>query len=235
MLFCNQKRYSSGGNKMIWGGIQLKTVLILGAAGQISSYLIPALLQQTDFNLKLYARNANNRIKVTDPSRETVIDGDFNDKDTLNQAMDGVDAVYLNEMRDLDSVKNIVAAMDANHVRQFIGATVLGIEDEVKGAFDQWNTSMIESSITKRIKTAKVIKDSDLTYTLLRLAWLYNKDGNTNYELTDSDQPFGGTQVTRQAVAQLIINILQDESRKYARKSLGVNEPNTNWDKPSFY
>ena len=93
MLFCNQKRYSSGGNKMIWGGIQLKTVLILGAAGQISSYLIPALLQQTDFNLKLYARNANNRIKVTDPSRETVIDGDFNDKDTLNQAMDGVDAV----------------------------------------------------------------------------------------------------------------------------------------------
>ena len=224
MLFCNQKRYSSGGNKMIWGGIQLKTVLILGAAGQISSYLIPALLQQTDFNLKLYARNANNRIKVTDPSR-----------DTLNQAMDGVDAVYLNEMRDLDSVKNIVAAMDANHVRQFIGATVLGIEDEVKGAFGQWNTSMIESSITKRIKTAKVIKDSDLTYTLLRLAWLYNKDGNTNYELTDSDQPFGGTQVTRQAVAQLIVNILQDESRKYARKSLGVNEPNTNWDKPSFY
>lgn len=148
------------------------------------------------FNWKLYARNANNRIKVTDPSRETVIDGDFNDKDTLNQAMDGVDAVYLNEMRDLDSVKNIVAAMDANHVRQFIGATVLGIEDEVKGAFGQWNTSMIESSITKRIKTAKVIKDSDLTYTLLRLAWLYNKDGNTNYELTDSDQPFGGTQVT---------------------------------------
>ncbi|WP_154815050.1 NAD(P)H-binding protein, partial [Lactiplantibacillus plantarum] len=70
----------------------MKTVLILGAAGQISSYLIPALLQQTDFNLKLYARNANNRIKVTDSSRETVIDGDFNDKDTLNQAMDGVDA-----------------------------------------------------------------------------------------------------------------------------------------------
>ncbi|WP_261975387.1 hypothetical protein [Lactiplantibacillus plantarum] len=41
--------------------------------------------------------------------------------------------------------------------------------------------------------------------------------------------------MTRQAVAQLIVNILQDESRKYARESLGVNEPNTNWDKPSFY
>ncbi|WP_243674036.1 hypothetical protein [Lentilactobacillus kisonensis] len=51
----------------------MKTVLILGAAGQISSYLIPALLQQTDFNLKLYARNANNRIKVTDLSEKPLL------------------------------------------------------------------------------------------------------------------------------------------------------------------
>jgi uncharacterized protein YbjT (DUF2867 family) len=213
----------------------LKTVLILGAAGQISSFLIPQLLKQTDFNLKLYARNAQSRIKASDPSRETLIDGDFNDTATLNAAMDGVDAVYLNEMRDITSVKNIIAAMDAHHVRQLIGATVLGIEDEVKGAFGQWNTSMIESSITKRKVTAKAVEDSDLTYTLLRLAWLYNKDGNTNYELTESGKPFGGTQVSRQAVAQLIVDILNDQSRKFARKSLGVNEPNTNWDKPSFY
>ncbi|MDN6436438.1 NAD(P)H-binding protein, partial [Lentilactobacillus parabuchneri] len=115
----------------------MKTVLILGAAGQISSFLIPQLLKQTDFNLKLYARNAQSRIKASDPSRETLIDGDFNDTATLNAAMDGVDAVYLNEMRDITSVKNIIAAMDANHVRQLIGATVLGIEDEVKGAFGQ--------------------------------------------------------------------------------------------------
>lgn len=213
----------------------MKTVLILGAAGQIPSFLIPQLLKQTDFNLKLYARNATSRLHVTDPNRETVIDGDFNDHDTLNKAMDGVDAVYLNKMRDITSVKNIIQAMDANHVRQFIGATVLGIEDEVKGAFGQWNTSMIESSITKRKTTAKAIEDSDLTYTLLRLAWLYNKDGNTNYELTESGEPFGGTEVTRQAVAQLIIDILNDNSRKFARKSIGVNEPNTKFDKPSFY
>lgn len=213
----------------------MKTVLILGAAGQISSFLIPQLLKQTDFNVKLYVHNASSRLTISDPNRETLIDGDFNDHDTLNQAMDGVDAVYLNEMRDITSVKNIIEAMDANHVRQFIGATVLGIEDEVKGAFGHWNTSMIESSIIKRKATAKAIEDSDLTYTLLRLAWLYNKDGNTNYELTQSDEPFGGTQVTRQAVAQLIVDILSDNSRKFARKSLGVNEPNTNWDKPSFY
>lgn len=66
----------------------MKTVLILGAAGQISTYLIADLLKQTDYKLKLFARNASKRIKVTDPDRETLIDGDFNDKHALNDALD---------------------------------------------------------------------------------------------------------------------------------------------------
>lgn len=57
-----------------------KNVLILGAAGQISQMLITNLLNDTDFNLKLYSRNLSNRISVKDVSRETVIDGDFSDK-----------------------------------------------------------------------------------------------------------------------------------------------------------
>lgn len=57
-----------------------KNVLILGAAGQISQMLITNLLNDTDFNLKLYGRNLSNRISVKDVSRETVIDGDFSDK-----------------------------------------------------------------------------------------------------------------------------------------------------------
>ncbi|MFD1124446.1 NAD(P)H-binding protein [Lentilactobacillus raoultii] len=213
----------------------MKTILILGAAGQISRYLIVELLKQTDYKLKLFARNASKRIKVTDPSREEVIDGDFNDKRALDTALDGVDAVYLDEMRDLKAVENIVSQMDAIGVKKIIAATVLGVEDEVKGKFGQWNNAMIASSIERRKKTAAVLKKSDLDYTQLRLAWLFDDDQNTDYELTQSGEPFGGTEVSRQAVAKLIVNILKDDSGKYARKSLGVNEPNTNFDKPSFY
>ncbi|MCV3740679.1 NAD(P)H-binding protein [Lentilactobacillus hilgardii] len=213
----------------------MKTVLILGAAGQISTYLIADLLKQTDYKLKLFARNASKRIKVTDPDRETLIDGDFNDKHALNNALDGVDAVYLNEMRDLEAVENIVKQMDANGVKKIIVATVLGVEDEVRGNFGQWNNAMIESSITRRKKTAAVLRKSDLDYTQLRLAWLFNDDNNTDYEVTQSGEPFGGTEVSRQAVAKFIVEILKDDSDKYTRKSLGVNEPNTHFDKPSFY
>jgi hypothetical protein len=44
-----------------------------------------------------------------------------------------------------------------------------------------------------------------------------------------------GAQVTRQAVAQLIADIIKHATGKYVKTSLGVGEPNTNWGKPSFY
>ncbi len=124
--------------------------------------------------------------------------------------------------------------MDANHAVNH-RCHRLGIEDEVKGDLGSMEYQHDWKLHYQTKKTAKAIEDSDLTYTLLRLAWLYDKDGNTNYEITQSGEPFGGTEVTRQAVAQLIIDILNDDSRKFARKSIGVNEPNTNFDKPSFY
>lgn len=213
----------------------MKTVLILGAAGQIATVLTETLLTQTDYHLKLLARRADRRITVTDPERETVITGDFSDRATLDQALTGVDAVYLNEMRDLAAVTTVVRAMETHHVQSLIAATVLGIEDEVPGKFGDWNTMMIASSIAKRKQTAAVVTQSSLDYTLLRLAWLFNDQHQLAYETTQSGQPFGGTEVSREAVAQLITAILQDQTGQYARQSLGVNQPGTQGDKPSFY
>ncbi|NHN35235.1 saccharopine dehydrogenase [Paenibacillus agricola] len=43
-----------------------------------------------------------------------------------------------------------------------------------------------------------------------------------------------GAQVTREAVAQLIVDVIENPA-DYAKTSIGVSEPNTNWSKPSFY
>lgn len=98
----------------------MKTVLILGAAGQIATVLTETLLTQTDYHLKLLARRADRRITVTDPERETVITGDFSDRATLDQALTDVDAVYLNEMRDLAAVTTVVKAMEAHQDRKSV-------------------------------------------------------------------------------------------------------------------
>ena len=112
----------------------------------------------------------------------------------------------------------------------------MDIYDELPGFFGEWNRKMIGVGyIQKHKEAASFIEIPDLNYTILRLTWLYNQEGNRAYQLTSKGELFEGTQVTRQAVSQLIVDILQDSSGKYLRTSLGVGEPNTNWDKPSFY
>ena len=74
--------------------------------------------------------------------------------------------------------------MDEAGVKRLIGATALGIYDEVPGAFGRWNNAMVGSNIPFFKSTAKIVEESDLDYTLLRLTWLYNQEGYEDYHLT---------------------------------------------------
>ncbi|RAS77264.1 NAD(P)H-binding protein [Priestia endophytica] len=212
-------------------------ILILGAAGQIARILTNELLNKTNHSIALYARNGHKRLTIIDDRREVIFDGDFKDKDKLINAMKDVELVYINDMGDEESTKSIIDAMHDAGVRRVIAASILGIYDEVPGAFGEWNKRMIGGSprMRSQIESARLLENSNLDYTLLRLTWLYNQIGNTKYMITQKGEPFKGAQVTRQAVAQLIMDIIEEKSDKYLQASLGVSEPNTDWAKPSFY
>lgn len=212
-------------------------ILILGAAGRIGRLLTADLLAQTPHNVVLYAKNANARLKSDKSERVRIVDGDFRDLDALTGAMYGVDIVYINDLGDDQSTDTIIEAMTKAGVKHVIGASILGIYDEVEGAFGQWNKTMIGHSprMKTQIKSAQAIEGSGLDYTLLRLTWLYDQEGNRDYVLTRKGEPFRSTQVTREAVAQLIVDIIMTEGGRYTGQSLGVGEPDTEWDKPSFY
>ena len=211
-------------------------MLILGAAGEISRMLTDLFLKQTDANVVLFARNAHARLSVTDRTRETLIDGDFKEDEKLKEAMPGVDVVYINSMGDKEAMLAIANAMKSTGIKRVVGATILGIYDEVPGAFGNWNRRMVGLGRIRQVAEAtKVFEDAAFDYTLLRLTWLYNQEGNTNYMLTQKGEPFVGAQITRQAVAKLIVDIITSIDDRFIKKSLGVSEPHTNWDKPSFY
>ncbi|WP_312094966.1 saccharopine dehydrogenase [Niallia sp.] len=53
--------------------------------------------------------------------------------------------------------------------------------------------------------------------------------------LTQKGGNFIGAQVTREAITQLIIDILDDTSNQFIGKSIGVSELGTDWEKSSFY
>jgi len=211
-------------------------ILILGAAGQIGRMLAEDLLRQTEHTVVLYAREATRRLQSIDSMRITIQDGDFKDNKSLAAAMEGVDLVYLNAMDDKPGIENILATMQKQRVKRIVVSSILGIYDEVPGAFGKWNKQMVgEDRIKKHALNASLIEVDQLDYTVLRLTWLYNKKDNRKYLLTQKGDPFQGAQVTRQAVSQLIVDITNEPTSKFIKTSLGVSEPNTNWNKPSFY
>ncbi|RYE33101.1 MAG: SAM-dependent methyltransferase [Sphingobacteriaceae bacterium] len=211
-------------------------IVILGAAGQIARLVTADLLAQTTHQLVLFARNGGKRLQVTDKQRATIVEGDFQDEKSLSIAMDGADFVYVNAMDDTKGLKAILATMKEENVNRIIGASILGIYDEVPGAFGAWNKRMVgEKRIKLMAENVSLVETSGLDYTILRLTWLYNQKNNRAYDITLNGEAFKGAQVTREAVSQLIVDIINEPTEKYAKTSLGVSEPDTNWDKPSFY
>lgn len=212
----------------------MKNVLIVGAGGQIAKHAVDLLLKDKSNHLTLFLRKSKKLGKVAS-SNVRVIEGDVLDLKKLNEALEGQDLVYANLAGDLDKqAKNIVKAMQESGVNRLIFITSLGIYDEVPGAFGKWNKNEI-GDMTKSPyrKAADIIETSDLDYTILRPAWL-SDDDEIDYETTQKNEPFKGTEVSRKSVAALVVKLI-DNPKLQIRKNLGVNKPNTDGDKPSFY
>ncbi|WP_461215977.1 SDR family oxidoreductase [Lacticaseibacillus sp. GG6-2] len=214
----------------------MSNVLILGANGQIARLAEKQLLSETKHHLTLFLRDAK-RLEVTDPDRETVVEGDATDPEALGKAMAGIDIVYANlgGGKTIETqAKAVVQAMDLAKISRLIWISTLGIYNEVPGAFGKWNHQQLDGGyLEPYTKAAKVVEHSDLDYTIIRPAWLSNND-EVNYELTHRDDLFKGTEVSRKSVADLVTKLINDP-KKYVQDSLGVNQPNTDGDKPSFY
>lgn len=212
-------------------------IAILGAAGQISRILTEKLKDESDHEIVMFARNGSQRLEVVNSGRETIIDGDFNDTEALKRAISGADVVYLNEMADDSGTENIIEVMEGSGVRRLIAASVLDIYDDVAGEFGRWNDSIIGSLPVMQVhkEKAQSVENSNLDYTLLRLTWLYNNPENESYNTTNKGEPFVGAQVTRNAVARMVMDIIEDPA-KFSRGSPGVFEPGSeHMDKPEFY
>lgn len=216
-----------------------KQVLVLGATGKIAGHAIEALLKNTDDHLLLFTRHPQNLTNI-DEDRETVIKGDTLETGSLDAAVEMADVVYAN-LRNPEieqQAKNIVAAMDKNGVKQLVWISSIGIYDEVPGKFGDWNNEMLgggqeNSYLGTYRKAADVISASDLDYTIIRPAWLTDKD-EVDYETTNRGEDFKGTEVSRKSIGYFVAKVIANPS-EYVRTDLGVNKPNTDGDKPAWY
>ena len=211
-------------------------ILILGAHGKIAQLVREKLSETSDSSnlIRLFLRDANRIQNIR--KNEEVMEGDAANFDDLVKALVDVDFVYANlaGKNIEDQAKNIVKAMDAASKKRLVWISTLGIYDEVPGEFGKWNHQMLDGGYLETYAAAaEIIENSDLDYTIIRPAWLTNKD-EVDFELTQKGEPFKGTEVSRKSIAAFVTEIMQ-EPNKYIKQSLGVNKPNTAGKKPAWY
>lgn len=207
-------------------------VLILGASGQIARWAVQMLGEHASVEQTLLVRDPR-KLVSSEPANAKIVIGDVMDKKLLSQIMEGQDVVYANLAGDVDTqTERILDAMQAKGVRRLIFVNSLGIYDEVPGKFGEWNRREIGQYLPPYRRAADLIEASGTDYTILRAAWLQDKD-EVDYETTTRGEPFKGTEVSRKSVAALVVELVRHPAR-LVRANVGVNKPNTDGDKPAF-
>lgn len=192
-------------------------ILILGAHGQIARVATRLLLERTDAHLTLYLRRASRLRDVGPEDRVSVVEGDVLDASALDEAMQGVDVVYANLSGPMeDQARNIVRAMTKAGVKRLIFVSSMGIYDEVPG-------ERHGSVLDPYRNSVKVIEASDLDYTVIRPAWLNDRD-EIAYGTTRKGETFVNKDATvsRKSVADLIVKLALTPGLE-SRGSLGVH------------
>lgn len=211
----------------------MQTVLIIGANGKVSIEATKIFLEDSNFNVDLFLRNAH-RIPDYASNRVTVYEGDAKNSKDLEQALDKVDVVFASLSGSLDiEAQAIVDAMSKKDVKRLIFVAAPGIYDELPANFNEFNKSQFGEKLTKYRKAADIIEASTLDYTIIRPAWLTFKN-ETDYEVTSKDTQFRGTEVSRRSIASLAVRIAKNPEL-YSKENIGVNKPNTDGDKPAWF
>lgn len=211
----------------------MQTLLIIGANGKVSIEATKLFLEDSNFNVDLFLRNAH-RIPDYASNRVTVYEGDAKNSKDLEQALDKVDVVFASLSGSLDiEAQAIVDAMSKKDVKRLIFVAAPGIYDELPAKFNEFNKSQFGDKLTKYRKAADIIEASTLDYTIIRPAWLTFKN-ETDYEVTSKDTQFRGTEVSRRSIASLAVRIAKNPEL-YSKENIGVNKPNTDGDKPAWF
>ncbi|HTY87498.1 MAG TPA: NAD(P)H-binding protein [Candidatus Acidoferrum sp.] len=196
----------------------MTNILILGANGQIARVATDLFLKRPDTRLTLYLRDSRRLRLSGHADRVRIVEGDVLDVGKLEAAMAGQNVVYANLDGELgQQARCIVWAMQKVGIKRVIFISSMGIYDEIPG---ERHGSILEPYCN----SARIIEASGLDYTILRPAWLNNRD-EIDYGITHKGEPFknAAEQVSRKSVADLVVKLATTPGLEI-RSSLGVHK-----------
>ena len=215
----------------------MTNVLILGANGQIARLVEERLLkEQPDVELTLFLRNSKRLANLANNDHVRIIEGDVENEKEVADAMHGQDIVYVamvDHDHDNQITKNVIEAMKHNNVNRIISSNILGIYNEVPGEFGRWNHEQVKSGLNAAIKSAELLEDSRLDYTIIRIPWLNDRD-EIKYTITHKNEEYVGVSGSRKSIADLIVKIIADPSY-LSKDSVGLADPDTQGESRPVY
>jgi uncharacterized protein YbjT (DUF2867 family) len=200
---------------------QMTNVLIIGATGSIGSVTRKYFLENTDDQLTLMSRYPQ-KLGQLNECRERAIAGSVMDTTILQAALQGQDVVFAALSGDLaKTARQLVRVMEQTAVRRLLFITSMGIYNEIPANVGTSGNLRSNPILQDYRDAADIIANSSLNYTMIRPGWFDNGD-DTNYQLTKKGEPFGGHDVSRQSIADLVVRLSHDETLG-SRDSLGIN------------
>lgn len=214
-------------------------LLIMAANGQIALIVEDRVLSESafkDVELTLFLRNSSRLSNLANNSRVTVVEGSLDNENDVNKAVSGQDMVFVAVVDHTSNnawTKNVIAAMKANNVQRVVFTNILGLYDEVPGEFGRWNRQSVMSGLPAAINSDKLLDESGLDYTTLRLPWLNDRD-EVKYVVTHKNDQYNGVSGSRQSIADVVLKIVADPTFG-SKDSLGIADPATQGsDRPVY-
>lgn len=211
--------------------------LILAANGQIARIVEQRILNQPDFadvKLTLGLRN-HQRLSKLEPDAH-VLEVDLTKLDDVKKATHNQDMVFVavvDHTTDNIITKNVITAMKDNNVSRVLFTNILGIYNEVGGEFGRWNHEYTLPGLQTAINSDKLLAESGLQYTTLRLPWLNDRD-EIKYTITTRNEPYDGVSGSRKSIADAIIKMIHNP-KLYVNDSIGIADPDTQGEDRPVY
>jgi hypothetical protein len=108
-------------------------------------------------------------------------------------------------------IQKIVDAMDKEHVERLLFLTSMGVCNEVPLTPGASGDLTDQSLLEPYQEVIAVVENSDLNYTIIRPSWLDNGKDVDNYEVVHNGQPFHVDQVSRESVADFIVQLAHSQ------------------------
>ncbi|MGX7111400.1 NAD(P)H-binding protein [Gemella cuniculi] len=200
----------------------VKKVIIIGATGSLGRVVREDILNKTDCHLILFSRTANT-IDIKDPKREIIKIGDVYNNVTLDDALKDVDVVFAALSGNLGLMaEKLVHSVERSNVKKLIFISSMGIYNEIPAHVGERGNLKYNPMLQTYRDAADIIENSKTNYTIIRPGWFDNND--TNYEITHKGQEFGGHNVSRKSIADLVLHLIKNYEL-YKNESIGINRP----------